>query len=248
MHHGTRAVPRTHVDRVQALRCSARPKARTRDDSRLGETITRRRVGNPFAEVANPAKQRRLELGNREHHPLVDESPLGRADGTDQSSVRVQIGQLHTNRRGLEHRRAIPELERRDPSQRMPTEMHLRPAIRTPNLSQVIRCADLLQQPQDATRPSPRHVVKPRRRHSQKPIDEDGTRPRPLPARQRSNVTQYEWSPLIDSAARGRRGASNRRRATVSVLAEDRPDGEQALALSRRTTIRIASPSKHQGT
>ena len=59
----------------------------------------------------------------------------------------------------------------------------------TPDLGQVIRCADLLQHPQDATRPGPRHVVKPRRRHSQKPIDDDGARPRPLPAWQRSNVT-----------------------------------------------------------
>jgi hypothetical protein len=78
---------------------------------------------------------------------LVDESSLGRADGTDQSGVRVQIGQLKADRRGLEHRRAVAELERWDAPQRMPPQVLVRPALRSPDLGQVIRRADLLQQP-----------------------------------------------------------------------------------------------------
>ena len=67
---------------------------RLHPDSCLGEAIARRGVDEPLAEPANPAKQWRLELGDREQDRLVDESPLGRADGTDQSSVRVHIAQL----------------------------------------------------------------------------------------------------------------------------------------------------------
>jgi hypothetical protein len=41
----------------------------------------------PFAELANPAKQRPLEIGDGEQDPLLDESSLGRANGAGQSSA-----------------------------------------------------------------------------------------------------------------------------------------------------------------
>src|ERR1700733_142293 len=47
----------------------------------------------------------------------------------------------------------------------MPTEGLVRPAPGTPDLGPLIGCADLLEQPQDAARPGPRHVVEPRWRH-----------------------------------------------------------------------------------
>jgi hypothetical protein len=47
----------------------------------------------------------------------------------------------------------------------------VRPALRTPDLGQVIRCADLLQQPQHTARPGPRHVIEPRWGHLHKPTD-----------------------------------------------------------------------------
>jgi hypothetical protein len=47
----------------------------------------------------------------------------------------------------------------------------LRPSLGTPNLRQVIRRADLLQQPQHTAGPRPRHVIEPRWPHLQKPTD-----------------------------------------------------------------------------
>jgi hypothetical protein len=47
----------------------------------------------------------------------------------------------------------------------------LRPPLSTRDLRQVIRCADLLQQPQHTARPGPRHVIEPRWGHLRKPID-----------------------------------------------------------------------------
>ena len=56
----------------------------------------------------------------------------------------------------------VPQLERWDAPQRMPTEVLSRPALRPGDLRQLIWRADLLQEPENTARPGARHVVKPR--------------------------------------------------------------------------------------
>ena len=129
-----------------------RPEAR-----RGGRNLLRPRLGVAHVATAPVAGvramgdvcERRLQLGHGKERPLVDERPVVAACRRHEPGVCIQIRQLQTDGRRLEHR-PLAVVEHRHPCQRMATTMRFVGLLRLRQHGQLIRRFDLSEHPAHA--------------------------------------------------------------------------------------------------
>src|ERR1700733_2570155 len=118
----------------------------------------------------------------------------------------------------------------------MPTEVLVGPALGTPDLGQLIGCADLLKQPQDAARPSPRHVIEPRWRHGR-----SGTPAARTSTELRALFSSLRTSPPITTGPAGAPGCDPTTIRSTGSARDSRTVAPSfaasALAVSRATSL-----------
>ena len=108
----------------------------------------RRRLGRAFA-VLGPSRHQqlddlRLELGHREHAPLVDERAFVRSGRRDQLRLRVQVGDVEQDRERLEDETLVV-LDHRYAAERMPRRVRLPAPLVARHQRQVVGRTDLLE-------------------------------------------------------------------------------------------------------